>query len=33
MKIILSYIAERIGSGNLVVSTLASGYADEVWDI
>ena len=32
-KIILSYIAERIGSGKLVISTLASGYADEVWDI
>jgi cyanophycinase len=32
-KIILSQIAERIGSGKLVISTLASGYADEVWDI
>jgi cyanophycinase len=32
-KIILSYIAERIGSGKLVISTLASGYADEVWEI
>ena len=32
-KIILNYIAERIGSGKLVISTLASGYADEVWDI
>lgn len=31
--IILSYIAERIGSGKLVISTLASGYADEVWEI
>jgi cyanophycinase len=32
-KIILSRLAERIGSGNLVISTLASGYADEVWEI
>jgi cyanophycinase len=32
-KIILSSVAERIGSGALVVSTLASGYADEVWEI
>jgi cyanophycinase len=32
-KIILSNIAERIGSGKLVISTLASGYADEVWEI
>jgi cyanophycinase len=32
-KIILSYIAERIGSGELVISTLASGYAEEVWEI
>src|SRR5262249_54393542 len=32
-KIILSSVAERIGSGALVISTLASGYADEVWDI
>jgi cyanophycinase len=32
-KIILSYIAERIGSGKLVISTLASGYAEEVWEI
>src|SRR5215475_627354 len=32
-KIILSNVAERIGSGKLVISTLASGYADEVWEI
>jgi len=32
-KIILSNLAERIGSGTLVISTLASGYADEVWEI
>ena len=32
-KIILSNLAERIGSGKLVISTLASGYADEVWEI
>src|SRR5262245_22281818 len=32
-KIILSGFAERIGSGALVISTLASGYADEVWEI
>src|SRR5499426_1732835 len=32
-KIILSRVAERIGSGKLVISTLASGYADEVWEI
>jgi cyanophycinase len=32
-KIILSQIAERIGSRKLVISTLASGYADEVWEI
>lgn len=32
-KIILSRLAERIGSGKLVISTLASGYADEVWEI
>ena len=31
--VILRYIAERIGSGKLVISTLASGYADEVWEI
>ncbi len=32
-KIILRHLAERIGSGKLVISTLASGYADEVWEI
>jgi cyanophycinase len=32
-KIILSDLAERIGSGKLVISTLASRYADEVWEI
>jgi cyanophycinase len=32
-KIILGNLAERIGSGTLVISTLASGYADEVWEI
>jgi cyanophycinase len=32
-KIILSGVAERIGSGTLVISTLASGYADEMWEI
>jgi cyanophycinase len=32
-KIILSHIAELIGSRKLVISTLASGYADEVWEI
>ena len=32
-KIILSSLAERIGSGTLVISTLASGYADEMWEI
>jgi cyanophycinase len=32
-KIILSNLAERIGSGKLVISTLASEYADEVWEI
>src|SRR5215510_810282 len=32
-KVILSHFAERIGSGKLVISTLASGYADEVWEI
>jgi cyanophycinase len=31
-KIILNNLAERIGSGKLVISTLASGYADEVWE-
>jgi cyanophycinase len=32
-KVILSYMAERIGSGKLVVSTLASEYGDEVWEV
>jgi cyanophycinase len=32
-KIILSYMAERIGSGKLVISTLASEYGDEVWEV
>ena len=32
-KVILSHFAERIGSGKLVISTLASGYADEVWEV
>ena len=32
-KIILSLFAERIGSGKLVVSTLASEYGEELWDI
>src|SRR5262247_3057420 len=32
-KIILRSVAERIGSGALVISTLASGYGDEVWEI
>ena len=32
-KIILSRLAERIGSGKLVVSTLASEYGDELWEI
>jgi cyanophycinase len=32
-KVILSYMAERIGSGKLVISTLASEYGDEVWDV
>jgi cyanophycinase len=31
-KVILRYLAERIGSGKLVISTLASEYGDEVWD-
>jgi cyanophycinase len=31
--VILSHFAERIGSGKLVISTVASGYADEVWEI
>src|SRR5262249_7532586 len=32
-KVILSHFAERIGSGKLVISTLASGFADEVWEV
>src|SRR5262245_895493 len=32
-KVILSLLAERIGSGKLVVSTLASEYGDELWEI
>jgi cyanophycinase len=32
-KIILSRLAERIGSGKLVISTLASDYGDEVWEV
>jgi cyanophycinase len=32
-KVILSYMAERIGSGKLVISTLASEYGDEVWEV
>jgi len=32
-KIILSGLAERIGSGKLVISTLASDYGDELWDV
>jgi cyanophycinase len=32
-KIILSHLAERIGSGKLVVSTLASEYGDELWEV
>ncbi len=32
MKVILRNLAERIGSGKLVVSTLASEYGDEVWE-
>src|SRR5262245_10413880 len=32
-KVILSYLAERIGSGKLVISTLASEYGDEVWEV
>src|SRR5262245_25208282 len=31
--VILSHFAERIGSGKLVISTLASEYAEEVWEI
>ena len=32
-KIILSSLAERIGSGKLVISTLASDYGDELWEV
>jgi cyanophycinase len=32
-KEILSHMAERIGSGKLVISTLASDYGDELWDV
>jgi cyanophycinase len=32
-KIILSCLAERIGSGKLVISTLASDYGDELWEV
>ncbi|HEY8460395.1 MAG TPA: cyanophycinase [Blastocatellia bacterium] len=32
-KIILSHLAERIGSGKLVISTLASEYGDEMWEV
>jgi cyanophycinase len=32
-KEILSRMAERIGSGKLVISTLASDYGDELWDV
>ncbi|HEY7184066.1 MAG TPA: cyanophycinase [Blastocatellia bacterium] len=32
-KVILSHLAERIGSGKLVISTLASEYGDEVWEV
>ncbi len=31
-KIILRNLAERIGSGKLVISTVASDYGDELWD-
>jgi cyanophycinase len=31
--IILSRLAERIGSGKLVISTLASDYGDELWEV
>jgi hypothetical protein len=30
--IILKNLAERIGSGKLVISTLASDYPDELWE-
>src|SRR5262245_39851751 len=32
-KIILSRLAERIGSSKLVISTLASDYGDELWEV
>ncbi len=32
-RVILSALAERIGSGKLVISTLASEYADELWGV
>lgn len=32
-KIILSKLAERIGSGKLVISTLASDYGEELWEV
>jgi len=32
-KEILSRLAERIGSGKLVISTLASDYGDELWEV
>lgn len=32
-KVILSRLAERIGSGKLVISTLASNYGDELWEV
>lgn len=32
-KEILSRMAERIGSGKLVISTLASDYGDELWEV
>src|SRR5512145_1611826 len=30
---ILSRLAERIGSGKLVISTLASDHGDELWEV
>jgi cyanophycinase len=32
-KVVLSHLTERIGSGKLVISTLASEYGDEVWEV
>ncbi len=32
-KIILRSLAERIGSGKLVISTLATDYGDEAWEV